>query len=172
MSSTQEQNDINNQSDHPPAIPAGYSLINGPNNQSILVPTFMVPATQMGMEVEQKRRELNADAAAPGPRPSTNTPWVGIAHGDVHIPADSCLSDREALNLHAEVRALQTQLGLSYKDAAHRLYMAEVQKMETETQAKLAFTKIRDGIDKTIVNDIYPPMTKIDDGDFDGPSIG
>ncbi len=35
------------------------------------------------------------------------------------------LSEREALVIHAEIKALKDRFGLSYKDAAHRLYMAE-----------------------------------------------
>ncbi|KAF8816599.1 hypothetical protein BYT27DRAFT_7207022 [Phlegmacium glaucopus] len=164
-------------------IPNGYSLIEGPDNQSVLVPTFMVPATKMAMEVEVARMAVQADNAAPGPPPYSNQPWQGIAEGLVHIPADPVggpyaasipcsprhkpFSDREALNLHAEVKALQATLGLSYKDAAHHLYMTEVEKMKLEKQAELAFTKIWETIDNTIINEIYPPITKIDVGDFD-----
>jgi hypothetical protein len=36
------------------------------------------------------------------------------------------------LNLHSEVKALQATLGISYKDAAHRLYMVSVEKMTIE----------------------------------------
>lgn len=42
------------------------------------------------------------------------------------------LTDRDLLSCHADVKALQTQLGTSYKDASHRLYMAEVEKLEQQ----------------------------------------
>ena len=48
------------------------------------------------------------------------------------------LSDREALTLHSEIKALQDRLGLSYKDAAHRLYMSEVEKLRMEKHAARA----------------------------------
>lgn len=73
-------------------------------------------------------------------------------------------SETERLNLHAEVLALQTTLGISYKDAAHRLYMAEVEKLKVEKQNEFAFSKIRETIDNTIINEIYPAITKIDEG--------
>lgn len=41
-----------------------------------------------------------------------------------------CLTARERLAAHAEVIALQKQLGISYKDASHRLYMAEVERLK------------------------------------------
>ena len=42
------------------------------------------------------------------------------------------MTDRELLSCHAEVKALQNQLGISYKDASHCLYMAEVEKLEQQ----------------------------------------
>jgi hypothetical protein len=33
---------------------------------------------------------------------------------------------------HAAVKALKNQLGMSYKDASHRLYLAEVEKLEQQ----------------------------------------
>lgn len=41
-------------------------------------------------------------------------------------------SDRERLAAHAEVLALQETLGISYKDAAHRLYMAELERFKAD----------------------------------------
>ena len=45
--------------------------------------------------------------------------------------------------------------------------MAEVAKINTEKQAELAMMNIQENIDKTIINDIYLPLTKIDSGDLD-----
>ena len=78
------------------------------------------------------------------------------------------MSDQESLSLHAEVLALQKTLGLSYKDAVHRLYMSEVEKMKAEKQSGHSFAKIRKTIDNMIINEIYPPLSKIDSGDLDG----
>jgi hypothetical protein len=44
------------------------------------------------------------------------------------------------LSAHAEVIALQDRLGISYKDAAHRLYMAEVERMKVDEKMHKAFT--------------------------------
>jgi hypothetical protein len=66
------------------------------------------------------------------------------------------------LNLHAEVKALQNMYGLSYKDAGHRLYMTEVEKLKIEKRNEFGYTKIRETIDNTIINEIYPPITMID----------
>jgi hypothetical protein len=77
------------------------------------------------------------------------------------------LTEREALNVHAEVLALQAQLGLSYKDAAHRLYMAEVEKLRAERKAIESSRQIRQRIDRLITNEIGPVLAKIDKMDND-----
>ena len=62
-------------------------------------------------------------------------------------------SDREMLSLHAEV-----------------LYMTEVEKMKPERQAALRMKSIRESINRTIINDIYPPITALDSSGLYFPS--
>ena len=52
------------------------------------------------------------------------------------------LSDQENLMLHAEVVALQQKLGISYKDAFHRLYMAELEKLKVADETHKAFKNL------------------------------
>jgi len=47
-------------------IPAGFSVIRAPNNQLVLVPTFLVPATQLALEGNIMRTNLAADDGTPG----------------------------------------------------------------------------------------------------------
>jgi hypothetical protein len=60
------------------------------------------------------------------------------------------MTQRELLGLHAEVKALQGQFGISYKDAAHRLYHAEVQKLSALTDCEAALSEIHKGVDYII----------------------
>jgi hypothetical protein len=71
-------------------------------------------------------------------------------------------SDREALNLHAEIIAMQSRWGLSYKDAAHRLYLAELEKMRAYKEAENAMIRISGQIDKIIGHEINPAIHYID----------
>jgi hypothetical protein len=71
-------------------------------------------------------------------------------------------SDKEILNLHAEIKAMQVRWGLSYKDAAHRLHMMEVQKLLAETKAHSALTETLDRIDGIVHNDMFLAITEID----------
>ena len=61
-------------------------------------------------------------------------------------------SDRERLSAHAEVLALQEKLGISYKDAAHRLYMAEMERLKTDQKTYKVFTTVKSTTKKTMQN--------------------
>lgn len=50
------------------------------------------------------------------------------------------MTKRELMGLHAEVLSLRETLGISYKDACHRLYMAECEKLKTDERMKKAFS--------------------------------
>lgn len=49
-------------------IPSGYLLINGPNYQQYLVPSFMADATLTALEVEHARKALNLENTGTGVR--------------------------------------------------------------------------------------------------------
>ena len=44
------------------------------------------------------------------------------------------------MGLHAKVMSLCETLGISYKDACHRLYMAECDKLKTDDRTQKAFS--------------------------------
>ena len=61
-------------------------------------------------------------------------------------------SDRERLSAHAEVLALQEKLGISYKDAAHRLYMVEMERLKTDQKSYKVFATVKSTTKKTLQN--------------------
>jgi predicted PhzF superfamily epimerase YddE/YHI9 len=60
------------------------------------------------------------------------------------------LSERELLVLHTEIKALQEQYGIQYKDAAHRLYLAEIAKLQALDDARSSFQKLIEIVEKDI----------------------
>jgi hypothetical protein len=76
-------------------------------------------------------------------------------------------SEHEHHLLHAEVKALQNTLGISYKDAAHRLFMAEVERVKKADSAASSFAAIRRSLDSVVTSDILPPINAIDKGKLD-----
>ncbi|KAH9478219.1 hypothetical protein JR316_0008672 [Psilocybe cubensis] len=91
-----------------PNILEGYVAIDGPDNIKYVVPRFIISS-------------LENDLAALGAKEDANVVTADLTRS---------LTDNEMLTLHAEVCALQKSLGISYQDAAHRLYMAEVAKLK------------------------------------------
>lgn len=72
------------------------------------------------------------------------------------------------MSLHAEVVALQAQWAISYEEAAHRLYLAEVRRLEAFRDAENGFRAVRERVDKTIACEICPALEKVDGGSFSG----
>lgn len=60
------------------------------------------------------------------------------------------LCERERLTLHIEVEALVHRLGISYKDAAHRLFLAEMEKMKTEERTAKSYANLRARIEESL----------------------
>jgi hypothetical protein len=83
------------------------------------------------------------------------------------MPKKQGPSQRELFLLHAEVEALQKTLGISYKDAAHRLFMAEVERVQKADSAAKAFGELRRRMDDILSEEIFPPISAIDKGEFD-----
>jgi hypothetical protein len=65
------------------------------------------------------------------------------------------------------VKALQDTLGISYKDAAHRLFMAEVERVKKADSAEKSFAAIRLSLQSLVTSDILPPINAIDKGELD-----
>ena len=68
-----------------------------------------------------------------------NSAWLEIFQESSH---------REQLSAHAEVLALQDQLGISYKDASHHLYMAELEKVTADQRISKAFSILQASTEK------------------------
>lgn len=83
------------------------------------------------------------------------------------IPDRQGLSQRELHVLHHEVKALQSTLGISYKDAAHRLFMGEVERVKKADSSTKLFGAVRERIDDVVNREIWPPIRSLDKGEMD-----
>ncbi len=70
--------------------------------------------------------------------------------------------------LHAEVKALQATLGISYKDVAHWLFLAEVERVKKPDSAAKSFAAIQRSLESLVLSDIHPPIQSIDKEELDG----
>lgn len=73
------------------------------------------------------------------------------------------LSDRERLAAHAEIIALSRRLGISYKDASHRLYMAEVERLKAINLQCKAWANLAEGIRLSVQKLINAAVPKEDE---------
>ena len=73
--------------------------------------------------------------------------------------------------MHAEVVALQSQWGITYEEAAHRLYLAEVRRLKAFKDAENGFRAVRERVDKTIACEICLALEKVDGGSFSGKEV-
>jgi hypothetical protein len=60
------------------------------------------------------------------------------------------LTDRELLSCHASVKALQDQLGISYKDASHHLYLAEVEKLKQQDIVLKTYATLKERVEDNL----------------------
>lgn len=65
------------------------------------------------------------------------------------------------------MKALQKTLGISYKDAAHRLFLAEVERVKKTDSAEKSFSAIQQSLQSVATSDILPPIHAIDKGELD-----
>ncbi|KAH9478279.1 hypothetical protein JR316_0008732 [Psilocybe cubensis] len=111
-------------------LPDGYIFVLGPDDRDYIVPEFMVPSLEQAFAIQRTKSNIGV-AKASGIDPSAkNAQIYNTLGGNLHVPPEPPLTDQERLSLHAEVCSLQQRLGISYIDAAHRLYLAEVEKIK------------------------------------------
>ncbi|KAF8802330.1 hypothetical protein BYT27DRAFT_7261112 [Phlegmacium glaucopus] len=137
-----------------PRLHGGYRVRQYQGKQYI-VPDFLAPSTEQALAAIDAREQVNA----------MNTTYESsstIAAGLVKTPLDPSLTEQEASLLHVEIQALAQKLGLSYKDAAHRLYMAEIERLKMADSAAKSFSALKHRMDKIVSHELYPPISAID----------
>ena len=51
---------------------------------------------------------------------------------------------------HAKFMSLQDRLGISYKDACHRLYLAELERLKAESDSLLGLEQLEQNIENAL----------------------
>ena len=74
------------------------------------------------------------------------------------------LTEQEMLVLHAKVKALQQRYGLSYKDAAHRLYHSELRVMDVAEDMAGQSGSLHAQVEDNFISDLRERLAQIDEG--------
>ncbi|KAM6490266.1 hypothetical protein JOM56_014243 [Amanita muscaria] len=145
------------------SLPEGYVCVTSNDGQQYIVPNYLVPATHQAFEAYRKKVEMEVQNAPGGvclfpactdamlSHNMIDIPYVKMDGGALLVPTDPPLTDRECLSLHAKVKAMQERLGISYKDATHWLYMAEVEKLKADQNAHKAFVNLKSCTHDTLI---------------------
>ncbi|KAF9471419.1 hypothetical protein BDN70DRAFT_901365 [Pholiota conissans] len=146
-----------------PALPSGYTRIAAADGQSYLVPEFLIDVTKTHLnktpaEAATRTTEENNASTRVFQLPG----GVHIAKTDALLPAVACISEQEVLSLHAEIEAVQQRYGITFKDAAQRLFMSEVACVQSHFNAMQGFASTSERIRNTMLNGITNPIVHID----------
>jgi hypothetical protein len=82
------------------------------------------------------------------------------------------LTGRELMGVQAEILDLRERLGISYKDAAHRLYMAELERVKKADSAARGAAALERQLEHMISEDMAAAISAIDEGRFDSVRDG
>jgi hypothetical protein len=69
------------------------------------------------------------------------------------------LSERELLVLHAETLALMDRYGLRYKDAAHRLFLSEIGRIQALDDAMTSAGDAVEALQSDMIKTLHPHDT-------------
>ncbi|KAF9471104.1 hypothetical protein BDN70DRAFT_939188 [Pholiota conissans] len=144
-------------------IPAGYVPYQTADGVEFLVPRYLVDIIKLERQAASRSAPglpwaLANNFLNPPVDPSKDT-QLG---GDVLIPAEPRISRNESDQLYSEITALMAQHGISFKDAAHRLFLAELAVARSEFDALHALSAVGNRIRGTISNNVARPVETID----------
>ncbi|KAH9484636.1 hypothetical protein JR316_0004118 [Psilocybe cubensis] len=133
--------------------PEGYIVMLAPDEQKYMVPLHLVPDLQHAFESYRHKMRLGVPQASSSVQqadPNVVEYTLDEGHSS-HFP-NPPLSEQECLDVHSEILALQQCLGISYKDAAHRLYMTELAKAKLAYKSMKSLKHISEGIDNSLLD--------------------
>ncbi|PPQ87262.1 hypothetical protein CVT26_003198 [Gymnopilus dilepis] len=126
----------------PPPTPEGFTQITGPRGSKYMVPNYLVPATHQALAGYSQCLDEEVFNLSPINQNMEKQVSIKMGETSIRLPCDPPPSLRECLQAHAEVIGVQQHLGLSYKDAAHRLYHAEYAKILAHDQSVKALSTL------------------------------
>jgi hypothetical protein len=71
------------------------------------------------------------------------------------------------VGIQADILDLHRRFGISYKDAAHRLYMAELERLKKADSVARFAGALEGRLERIVAEDIAPAISAIDEGRFD-----
>ncbi|KAF9491179.1 hypothetical protein BDN71DRAFT_1453379 [Pleurotus eryngii] len=118
------------------------------------VPLALLELIRYEYEKEKIKAAMEVDMTNDDELPPIHGDTSLIGKHDIQVLANPFLTKVQITELHASIKAVQEQWGISYKDAAHWLYlqkMAQVQAEMAEVERlKVMMARCRQLINETI----------------------
>ncbi|KAH9481112.1 hypothetical protein JR316_0005632 [Psilocybe cubensis] len=135
----------------PMAIPKGYTVVNGPDKKTqYIVPDFVLLSLEQKLAGDRAKSSIKVPSGLWLYPQAKALPTYVTFGGMLHTPSDPPLSSQELLILHGKVQGLQQQLGICYRNASHRLYMAEMEKLIAADAMQKAMERLDRKISKSL----------------------
>ncbi|KAF9559420.1 hypothetical protein CPC08DRAFT_763298 [Agrocybe pediades] len=120
----------------------GYAAAVSEDGVEYLVPRYMLEDAKCQASGHRKRLEALRERVEIG----TGVPEDGetdrFAEGMLTFPPNPMLSQFDLLQRHAEVMAMRDMYGITYKDACHRLYLAELERVKAKLETYFAMKEL------------------------------
>ncbi|KAF9491505.1 hypothetical protein BDN71DRAFT_1579470 [Pleurotus eryngii] len=96
------------------------------------VPWALLDLIRYEYEKEKIKAAMEVDTTNDDELPLVHGDTSFIGEHDIQVPANPFLTKAQVTELHASIKAAQERWGISYKDAAHRLYLQKMAQVQAE----------------------------------------
>ncbi|KAF9486805.1 hypothetical protein BDN71DRAFT_1459145 [Pleurotus eryngii] len=96
------------------------------------VPWALLDLIKYEYEKEKIKAAMEVDTTNDDELPLVHGNTSFIGEHDIQVPANPFLTKAQVTELHASIKAAQERWGISYKDAAHQLYLQKMVQVQAE----------------------------------------
>ncbi|KAF9552128.1 hypothetical protein CPC08DRAFT_768530 [Agrocybe pediades] len=120
--------------------PDGYCLGVTEGGTKYIVPRYLLEDIKSKDAAHRKRSQVIRERVEIGSGiTEEGEPEESIGEVLLSFPPDPILSQFDLLQRHSEVMEMRQRHGISYKDACHRLYLAEMERVHAKQEAYYGF---------------------------------
>ncbi|KAF9489114.1 hypothetical protein BDN71DRAFT_1456526, partial [Pleurotus eryngii] len=109
-----------------------FALRDESTNERMEVPWALLDLIRYEYEKEKIKAAMEVDTTNDDELPPVHRDTSLIGEHDIQVPANPFLTKAQVTELHVSIKAAQEQWGISYKDAAHRLYLQKMAQVQAE----------------------------------------
>ncbi|KAF9488254.1 hypothetical protein BDN71DRAFT_1499558 [Pleurotus eryngii] len=109
-----------------------FALRDETTNERMEVPWALLDLICYEYEKEKIKASMGPNMMNNDKLPLIHRDTTVISEHQIQVPANPSLTKEQITKLHISIKAAQERWGISYKDAAHRLYLQKMAKVQAE----------------------------------------